>query len=63
MKEFSLYTGKDPAAFQSSWLEIEEKVLKYAEIEDKKKIKSLIKEYKSSEYQNTPGNTYECVHA
>lgn len=54
MKEFSLYTGKDPAAFQSSWLEIEEKVLKYAEIEDKKKIKSLIKEYKSSEYQNTP---------
>ena len=55
MKEFSLITGKDPAQFQSQWLSIEDKVLRYAEIEEKRKIKALMKEYKSSKHENTPG--------
>lgn len=37
MKEFSLITNKDQSEFQSSWEEIEDRVLKFAEIEDKKK--------------------------
>lgn len=55
MKEFELHTGKDTEVFQSRWLEIEDKVLKLAENEDKKKVKSLFKRYLSSKHETTQG--------
>ena len=62
MKEFSLITNKDQSEFQSSWEEIEDRVLKFAEIEDKKKIKLLLNQYNSS-CDNTPSKTFLKFHA
>ena len=47
MKEFSLITKTDTSNFKSSWEQIEDKVLKYAEFEEKRKVKTLLKQYNS----------------
>lgn len=48
-------TGKDSKSFESMWLITEEKILKYAELEEKRKIKSLVKQYKSKPTEDAPG--------
>ena len=63
IKEFSLITNKDPSEFQSSWENIEDRVLKFAEIEEKRKVKSLLKQYNSSDGDNTPGKTFHQFHS
>ena len=55
LKEFSLITGKKSKSFESMWLITEEKILKYAELEEKRKIKSLVKQYKSKPTEDAPG--------
>ena len=60
LNEFCSLTGLEEGKFKDTWAKYEKLVIKYAPLEQKKTVKSLLRQYQSNECDNA-GRCYVCI--